>query len=103
MDPFAVPKPKRPLDQPECVSGSNSLPQPSAASNTPHAGSLYVILLRSRYSHSNDSKVFTMPESDPQTLHKVLRQLAGWAVWSFFTEVRVVGAENVPVEGPIIV
>lgn len=44
-----------------------------------------------------------MPESDPQTLHKVLRQLAGWAVWSFFTEVHVVGGENVPTEGPIIV
>ncbi|KAF8549758.1 hypothetical protein OG21DRAFT_1514834 [Imleria badia] len=44
-----------------------------------------------------------MPQSNPQTLHKVIRQLAGWAVWSFFTEVRVVGGENVPVEGPIIV
>lgn len=44
-----------------------------------------------------------MAEPDPQTLHKVLRRLAGWAVWSFFTEVRVVGGENVPLEGPIIV
>lgn len=44
-----------------------------------------------------------MPDSDSQMLHKVLRKLARWAVWSFFTEVRVVGGENVPVEGPIIV
>ncbi|KAF8444901.1 hypothetical protein L210DRAFT_3502322 [Boletus edulis BED1] len=44
-----------------------------------------------------------MPEADPQTLHKVIRKLAQWAVWSFFSEVRVVGTENVPVEGPIII
>ncbi|KIJ68024.1 hypothetical protein HYDPIDRAFT_107608 [Hydnomerulius pinastri MD-312] len=41
--------------------------------------------------------------SDSKALHRVIRRLAGWAMWSFFTEVRVVGGENVPVEGPIIV
>ncbi|KAI5982765.1 hypothetical protein F5J12DRAFT_944409 [Pisolithus orientalis] len=41
--------------------------------------------------------------SDAKTLHRVIRRLAGWSVWSFFTEVRVVGAENVPKDGPIIV
>ncbi|KAG6334586.1 hypothetical protein ID866_4496 [Astraeus odoratus] len=41
--------------------------------------------------------------SESKALHRVIRQLAGWAVWSFFTEVRVVGAENVPPNGPIIV
>ncbi|KAI6166021.1 hypothetical protein EDD17DRAFT_116503 [Pisolithus thermaeus] len=41
--------------------------------------------------------------SDTKTLHRVIRRLAGWSVWSFFTEVRVVGAENVPKDGPIIV
>ncbi|KAH7888964.1 hypothetical protein F5I97DRAFT_1803842 [Phlebopus sp. FC_14] len=41
--------------------------------------------------------------SDSKALHRVIRRLAGWAVWSFFTEVRVVGGENVPKDGPIIV
>jgi len=41
--------------------------------------------------------------SQPKTLHRIIRKLAGWAVWSFFTEVRVIGAENVPKDGPIIV
>lgn len=36
-------------------------------------------------------------------LHKVLRRFASWAVNSFFTEVRVIGGENVPANGPIIV
>ncbi|KAI0047908.1 glycerol-3-phosphate-acyltransferase [Auriscalpium vulgare] len=35
-------------------------------------------------------------------LHKVLRKIASWAVYSFFTEVRVLGAENVPLVGPMI-
>ncbi|KAH7916613.1 hypothetical protein BJ138DRAFT_1139465 [Hygrophoropsis aurantiaca] len=41
--------------------------------------------------------------SDSKSLHRVIRRLAGWAVWSFFTEVHVIGGENVPTEGPIIV
>ncbi|KAL4078255.1 hypothetical protein V8B97DRAFT_1865729 [Scleroderma yunnanense] len=41
--------------------------------------------------------------TEPKMLHRVIRKLAGWAVWSFFTEVRVIGAENVPKDGPIIV
>ena len=41
--------------------------------------------------------------SDPKLLHRVIRRLAGWAVWSFFTELHVIGGENVPKNGPIIV
>lgn len=36
-------------------------------------------------------------------LHRILRRIASWAVYSFFTEVRVIGGENVPMNGPIIV
>jgi len=36
-------------------------------------------------------------------LHRVIRRIAYWAVHSFFTEVRIIGGENVPVTGPIIV
>lgn len=36
-------------------------------------------------------------------LHRVIRRIASWAVYSFFTEVRVIGGENVPLNGPIIV
>ena len=36
-------------------------------------------------------------------LHRILRRIASWAVYSFFTEVRVIGGEKVPMNGPIIV
>lgn len=36
-------------------------------------------------------------------LHRIIRRFASWAVYSFFTEVRVIGGENVPANGPIIV
>ena len=36
-------------------------------------------------------------------LHRFLVRIASWAVYSFFTEVRVIGGENVPVNGPMIV
>ena len=36
-------------------------------------------------------------------LHKIIRRIASWAVYSFFTEVRVIGGEKVPMNGPIIV
>lgn len=36
-------------------------------------------------------------------VHKVVRRIASWAVYSFFTEVRVIGGENVPANGPIVV
>ncbi|KAI0246459.1 hypothetical protein BJV78DRAFT_1135151 [Lactifluus subvellereus] len=36
-------------------------------------------------------------------LHRIIRRIASWAVYSFFTEVRVIGGENVPANGPIIV
>ncbi|KII92721.1 hypothetical protein PLICRDRAFT_696028 [Plicaturopsis crispa FD-325 SS-3] len=41
--------------------------------------------------------------SDSKVLHRVIRRLAGWAVWSFFTEVHIIGGENVPRDGPLIV
>jgi glycerol-3-phosphate O-acyltransferase / dihydroxyacetone phosphate acyltransferase len=41
--------------------------------------------------------------SDTKILHRVIRRMAEWAVWSFFTEVHVIGGENVPKDGPIIV
>ncbi|THH14024.1 hypothetical protein EW146_g6264 [Bondarzewia mesenterica] len=40
---------------------------------------------------------------DNKVLHRVLRGIASWAVYSFFTEVRVIGEENVPRHGPLIV
>ncbi|KAI5117860.1 hypothetical protein M0805_007703 [Coniferiporia weirii] len=41
--------------------------------------------------------------SENKVLHRVIRRLAGWAVWSFFSEVHIIGAENVPEDGPMIV
>ena len=41
--------------------------------------------------------------SDTYVAHRVIRRIAGWAVVSFFTEIHVVGGENVPKDGPIIV
>ena len=44
-----------------------------------------------------------MAASDPKIVHRIVRTVASWAVTSFFTEIRVVGGENVPKHGPIIV
>ena len=44
-----------------------------------------------------------LPMDEDYRLHKILRRFASWAVNSFFTEVRVIGGENVPANGPIIV
>ena len=41
--------------------------------------------------------------SDAYIAHRIIRRIAGWAVVSFFTEIHVVGGENVPKDGPIIV
>ena len=41
--------------------------------------------------------------SENKLLHRAIRQLAGWAIWSFFSEVHLIGEENVPKEGPMIV
>lgn len=41
--------------------------------------------------------------SENKVLHRVIRRLAGWAVWSFFSEVRIIGEEHVPTDGPMIV
>ncbi|TFK74279.1 glycerol-3-phosphate-acyltransferase [Pluteus cervinus] len=43
--------------------------------------------------------------SNPETpfLHRLIRGTAGMAAASFFTEIRVIGGENVPKDGPIIV
>lgn len=38
-----------------------------------------------------------------KVLHRLIRGAAGLAVDSFFTELRVIGGENVPKSGPIIV
>ncbi|KAG1751287.1 uncharacterized protein EDB91DRAFT_1104513 [Suillus paluster] len=40
--------------------------------------------------------------SDSKVLHLVIRRIADWSLWSFFTEVRVIGGENVPDDGPLI-
>ncbi|KAJ6538790.1 hypothetical protein DFH09DRAFT_991549 [Mycena vulgaris] len=40
---------------------------------------------------------------DLKVLHRALRYMSGVAAASFFTEVRVIGGENVPKDGPIIV
>ena len=44
-----------------------------------------------------------MALSDTKPLHRLIRFISGLAVDSFFTEVRIVGGEYVPKEGPIIV
>jgi len=41
--------------------------------------------------------------SDTKVLHIIIRKLCDWALSSFFTEIRVIGGENVPKDGPIIV
>ncbi|KAH8077503.1 glycerol-3-phosphate-acyltransferase [Cristinia sonorae] len=41
--------------------------------------------------------------ADAKVIHRIIRQLATWAVVSFFTEIRVIGGENVPKDGPLIV
>jgi len=40
---------------------------------------------------------------DIKFLYKFIRNIAYLATESFFTEVRVIGGENVPKDGPIIV
>lgn len=41
--------------------------------------------------------------SDPMALHRLIRLISNWALSSFFEEVRVIGGEHVPKDGPIIV
>ena len=41
--------------------------------------------------------------TDVKTLHRLIRFIGRLAVGSFFTEVRVIGGENVPKDGPILV
>lgn len=41
--------------------------------------------------------------SERKTLHRLIRYVSGVAATSFFTEIRVIGGENVPSDGPIIV
>lgn len=40
---------------------------------------------------------------DFKALHRLIRTISRFAVHSFFTELRVIGGENVPRDGPIIV
>ncbi|KAJ7141153.1 glycerol-3-phosphate-acyltransferase [Mycena epipterygia] len=44
-----------------------------------------------------------MSSGDLQVVHRALRYMSSQAAASFFTEVRVIGGENVPKDGPIIV
>ncbi|KAJ7094994.1 hypothetical protein C8R44DRAFT_718292 [Mycena epipterygia] len=44
-----------------------------------------------------------MSSGDLQVVHRVLRYMSNQVAASFFTEVRVIGGENVPKDGPIIV
>jgi len=44
-----------------------------------------------------------MSSDDIFVLHRIIRYISGLAASSFFTEVRVVGAEHVPKSGPMIV
>jgi len=46
---------------------------------------------------------FLFMDTDYYLFHRVLRRIASWGAYSFFTEVRVIGGENVPANGPIIV
>lgn len=41
--------------------------------------------------------------TDAYLLHRALRRIAAWAVVAFFTEIHIIGSENVPKDGPIIV
>ncbi|EKM54873.1 uncharacterized protein PHACADRAFT_124278 [Phanerochaete carnosa HHB-10118-sp] len=41
--------------------------------------------------------------SEAKIIHRIIRRVAGWAVVSFFSEVHVIGEENVPRDGPIVV
>ena len=41
--------------------------------------------------------------AEAKVLHRGIRRLAGWAVWSFFSEIQVIGGDNVPEDGPLIV
>lgn len=40
--------------------------------------------------------------SEAYLAHRIIRRIASWAVVSFFTEIHVIGSENVPRDGPII-
>lgn len=62
-----------------------------------HNGTLHVCLLS--YLPSPQMA----PKSDTKALHRLIRFIARLAVGSFFTEVRVIGGENVPKDGPILV
>jgi len=52
---------------------------------------------------SPSSLISMEANNDIKALHRLIRFISGLAVTSFFTEVRVIGGENVPKTGPIIV
>ena len=35
--------------------------------------------------------------------HRIIRKLAHWGVWAFFTRFQVINGENMPDSGPVIV
>ena len=47
--------------------------------------------------------LLTAAMPDAYLLHRALRRVASWAVVAFFTEIHIIGSENVPRDGPIIV
>ncbi|CCM06106.1 uncharacterized protein FIBRA_08355 [Fibroporia radiculosa] len=40
---------------------------------------------------------------DAYILHRLLRRVAAWALVAFFTEIHIIGSENVPRKGPVVV
>ena len=65
--------------------------------------SMSVGTLHSCHTQGHHSTFLSLPMDTDYILHKSIRRFASWAVYSFFTEVRVIGGENVPANGPIIV
>lgn len=55
------------------------------------------------FSNSHLSTPMSSSYSERKTLHRLIRYVSGVAATSFFTEIRVIGGENVPSDGPIIV
>jgi glycerol-3-phosphate O-acyltransferase/dihydroxyacetone phosphate acyltransferase len=50
-----------------------------------------------------DTNPHTTTKPELKLLHRVIRQLAAWGTVSFFHRVHIIGGENVPQDGPLIV
>ncbi len=62
---------------------------------------VFLVLIISFLDSDHDDDQRAMAEA--KVLHRGIRRLAGWAVWSFFSEIQVIGGDNVPEDGPLIV